>query len=69
MGGVDESIENVVFTFTQLVTEITTGTNGQGDQCEIILLVAKPPEDWVPPFREWEGLEVLWKVIGNCNAL
>ena len=45
------------------------GIGTGGDQRPVIIVNLKEKPEWEIPFREFEGIEILWKVLGNAAAL
>lgn len=64
---------DLVLDFTRLVgaldAEVGIAHNGDQAACLLVTLDHKLGDDWTPWVREFRGVEVLWKVKGNHNAL
>lgn len=48
---------------------VSVGFNGQGKPALIVTLEKAQLLSWVPPFEEFRGLPVIWKMEGDFNAL
>jgi hypothetical protein len=51
------------------VESVRAGTRGDQTPVLIVTLKRKPPSCFDPTLRKYKGLEVLWKVTGNVEAL
>lgn len=48
---------------------VTVGFNGQGRAALVVTLEEATLLSWRPPFEEFRGMPVIWKMEGDFNAL
>lgn len=48
---------------------VAVGFNGQGKPALVVTLERATLLSWRPPFEEFRGMPVIWKMEGNFNAL